>query len=731
MSVASKNLKASYLGGVKLQISRFENKSCHFYLVQPHRTTKQSINHHILLLDVSASMEYAMEELKIRTKLTLQALKIGHNNYVSLIIYSGHDESYRLINAVKCDTTSYKMARVMENLDDQLYTRSITVMSEPLEKAIEIVRTLGGVCNKHHIVLFTDGCLVPNKWSVKEEEAKVMAIAEICHDKGIFFNAVGFGEYYDRQFLKKIVETIGTGNLNHINDIHDFYKTMITLTKNINYKHYFTCDVTNEDYFILNTAQRKRNPEKIQGLANQDAMVMVTFDSPLMIEGKTVPVNDSKLLDEGHKEDFLYALALYHVLNDDIESSELALAQTGDLSAYLSLSNNYSFIEKGNTIYKLSELINYKGKRFSKGKVAIKLTGIEQEPLCLLEILQEILQDNASKLLWDYSYPYKNIGPKTVLIEDQYHFIKPVIGYGAVSDITIASKKLDIGVKVKVEGAVIDEETKLKLDAHIFRDYNLVVNGNINTPFMWCTLSKSLKKKFRKQKLIKFTHKIADEEIITLDLRNVRVTNKRLAKSLPLVSIAHTLYRLEQLRCIQWAIRQCMHNIKPLSTCSTLSKPNKEIMARYRVNASGIYQPREVQYITKENVPYEIYPAKILEWKIDNFPEKSEEGEALAYYQSKITGENSDEALKWLCSELSTIKEEKSNLTYKVNLVRLAHGLGAGILFWEEETVKHKKQMDPVLNMNIVMGETVTVSKKTIDNITLRQDCYTILIKCN
>ena len=113
------NFKVYYLGGEEIQVSEEERKKCNFYSIKTVKEKGKNINHHILLLDVSFSMVNEIEGLKESVKKTLEALKEEKNNYVSAIIYSGHDEAIRILNGVKCDDISYKMADVYGVIDKE------------------------------------------------------------------------------------------------------------------------------------------------------------------------------------------------------------------------------------------------------------------------------------------------------------------------------------------------------------------------------------------------------------------------------------------------------------------------------------------------------------------------------------------------------------------------------------------------------------------------------------
>lgn len=726
------NVGAKFIGKKEIQISELESKICNFYSIKAVYKKNANVNHHILLVDVSGSMSDEIDELKVRLKNTLDSLRKDKNNYVSVILYSGHEETFRIINAVKCDLTSFKMARVYETLEKEIYARGVTVMSEPLEVSLDIVKTLADICNKHHIVLFTDGCLAPTKWDKNSEEDKCFNIANICNEKDIFLDAIGFGQYYDRGFLLELVGRSSTGSFVHIDEITDYYKTITSMCNGVNNKELIEFNISNEDYFIVNDNLRKNKRDTIKVLKNNSENIIVTFDDEITINNKKVKAT-KKIISNEVLEDFFYSLALYHVKNEDIESAEVAIAQTEDIGAYASVANCHSFLEKGKVINLLNKLIEDRDKRFNKGKAKIKIQLPEEEPLCLLEVLKEILEDEESKLLWDYKYKYKRIGMKTKCIEDDYIFNYPKEGYGKITSLTIGSKKLNIGVKVEVGGNVQNINSKLKLDAVVYRDYNILVNGNINTTQLCCQLSKSLKTKFRKEKLIKKTIKTEYDEVCILDLTKLKATNKRLLKLLNQNDLAEYIYEIEVLECKQYAIKNQIdelikNNIVEKSITSNISKEENEVRRIFRVDEKGIYKPIKVCH--EETGEFEIYPATVLEWKVEKFPRKKELEKSLEEYKELRKHEARDD-YEVLSHELYTIKKELNRKRNIVNIIRLSSGLtGKSVFMWEDEFDKPKKETDKTLNMNMVVAEKMTVSMKNVEGITIRQNKYTVLTKC-
>lgn len=729
------NIKTKYIGTKELEISEHNKKICNFYSITEKSNKKPQVTHHIILIDLSLSMTYELPELRKKLDITLDTLRKRKNNYVSVIAYSGHNQCYRLINGVKCDTISYKMANVYETLEKELYSRGLTVISEPLDASIEIATTLFETCQKHNIILFTDGCVVPTKWSCEDEISNCYSLASLCSAKGIFLNAIGFGNFYDKQFLNNLVLKGPGGNFYHISEITDFSKTIINIHDKLYTTSLANCDISNSNYFILNQKTFFSGKNLIKNIDSNKGTTLVVFDEDLNLDNKIISSKRKVNLSPDIESEFLYALTYHHIMNEDIESAEYTISKTGDIFAYNKIANCYSIAEKGYCLKLLQELISNNDKRFKDGKTEIKLTSIEDEPLCLLEILDYILKDSNSKLLWNYSYKYSRIGAKKVKVEDNYKFIYPKFGFGEITAISIGSKKLNIGIKVKIDGQVINTNNNLKLDAHVFREYNLVHNGNINTPTIWCTLSPELRKLLRKNKLIKSPLKTIHGTIYTLDLTKVKSTNKRLLKSLSSDDIATILNEIEVLSCKQWAIKK---HINLISSSDDFKQPyveglSKEIIATradYRVDEKGVYSPLLIEEVAS-NTEYELYKARVLEWKVQGFPKTKTQEEALDYY-SKFISKDKQKSYLDLTNELFKVRDELLLKRNKMNIVRLSCGLSNRSPFlWENEIEKDKREWDKNLNINMIVDDKLTISTKVVNNIKIRQDKFEILTKIN
>ncbi|WP_297436732.1 vWA domain-containing protein [uncultured Clostridium sp.] len=703
------------------------SQKCKFYFIKPAKEITEYINHHILLIDLSESMRDNIDNLKKGIKETLKALKKEENNYVSVILYSG-DEKNIIARTVRCDDISYRMAKVYKIVDDEVYVRENTDLFKGFQNAKELIEELSDENVKQNIILFTDG-YVASAEKFNDNRAKCLSVVEELALKNVSINTIGLGSYYDRSFLREISNLSYEGKFNHIGDIKSFYKTVLLEIKRINNTEKVNITIDNEEYYIISKLEMFKGETTLQTLDMSSNNIVVVFDDNLNINGKIIKPTRKKLLKE-FSDDFSYSLARYYISKEDILNMEKAIKISEDLYVYNMLVNCYSFTEKGQAIEILDTMINDKSKRFKLGKSNIKSE--EDEQLCLLELLQEIMNDNECKLLWNYAYKYKRIGVKEKSVEDEYKFIRPTVGFGNVKSINIGNERLNVGVKVQIDGVVQNEINKLKLDACIFRDYNIVVNGNINTDEIWCVLSKNAKSMLRKEKLIKSIIKIYDKEICVLNIKNLKVANKRISNLLTKNEVAKYLYDIEVLKCEILTLEKFIKDIFTTKVEEVLTKNDMEaikVKQAFRVGAGNIYKPVKVEILS--STEYEFYISKVVDWKIEKFPKTKELKDSLERLKPLIVGDMK-ESYKRVLSKLTELKKEKSYKQNLINIVKISNRLKEKNIFnWDTIETKKKLKSDKELKANMIVGNIVNIGIKEIDGIKVREDYYEVIKKFN
>ena len=703
------------------------NKKCKFYSIKSTKRISDYINHHILLIDLSESMRDSIDSLKKGVKETLKALKKEENNYVSVILYSGEKKNI-IAKTVKCDDISYRISKVYRMIDNEIYVRESTDLFKGLQNAKELVEELADENVKQSVILFTDG-YIASASEFNDNRMKCLSIVKELALMEVAINTIGLGSYYDRDFLREISSLSYEGKFNHIGDVKSFYKVVLLEIQRVNNTQKVDIVIGNDEYYLLSKLEKYHGECTLNCIDMSSNNIVVVFDDDLKINGEVIKPTRKKLL-KVYLEDFSYSLARYYINKDDTLNMERAIKISKDLYVYNMLVNCYSFTEKGQAIEVLDSMISDKSKRFKLGKCEFNCE--KEEAICLLELLQELMNDSQCKLLWDYSYKYKRIGVKEKSIEDKYKFVRPNIGFGEVKSISIGKEKLNIGVKVKIDGVVQNQVNKLKLDACIYRDYNIVVNGNINTDEIWCVLSKNAKSMLRKQKLIKSIIKVYDKEICVLNIKNLKVTNKRIENLLSKEEVAKYLYDIEVIKCDILTLEKFIKDIFTSKVEKDLTKDELEafeVKQAFRVGIDNIYKPVKVETLTTSE--YEFYISKVVDWKIEKFPRTREVKNSLEKLKPMIVGDM-NESHKRVLSKLSKLKAEKDYKQNLINIVKISNRLKEKNMFiWDTVESKKKLRTDRELKANMIVGNIVNIGTKEIDGIIVREDYYEVIKKFN
>jgi len=747
-------MSVKIIGDLDLHISETEKKNVKFITIESDEISNVTVNHHILLADCSMSMRSDLDTLKEKIHETCDALLQIPNSYVSILTYSSHDQTERILSAIKCDEMTYKMNNLHKVIDDKIYIKSLTVISEPLTQAIDICQSLVGVCDKHHIALFTDGCLVPRQWNSSTEVRKCLDVAQYCNKNGIFLNAIGFGQYYDRHFLKELVAEAGNGAVLHIDYVEDYFHIILNAINKVTNDEciQYKIDAINKDenlgnFFNINTSQMKQsmvinsiNPKcNIFALIDTDTFYVNDEEFKSLETAQTLILNNNTV----NTEVFYYSLARYYLQEDDLDNYEFILSLIGDVGLIEDTMNSYSFIEKGNARNKVTECIENPDMRFLKGKVPNLKTLDEKS--CILEILTDIIQDKDSTLLWDMDTPYHRITQKSISNEDTVTFTKNDIQFIPVYNVSIGSEKLNIGIKVKLNGKVTDSISKYSKDACIYRDYNIVNGGNINVPYINAILSNELYAKYEAEGILTSV-KYFDGEIYCykINLEGIKSVNKRILKSKSLTEISQLMNNIADKKCYQWAINQVIKETlgdKTKLHFSDLSVLDKEINTILRISQDGIYTPLSVEKDVTS--PFEIYPAMFVTWSIGRFPEKKVKENYLNMIKQNIInagfnfGKDDDDILDILDNLTHINKNDLKHDEFIVNSIRIASALINKTPFmWDDITDKDKKVTDKILERNMVIGGKVTIRKKLLTDLDdgnklIEEKKWTQLIKCN
>jgi hypothetical protein len=462
------------------------------------------------------------------------------------------------------------------------------------------------------------------------------------------------------------------------------------------------------------------------------------IDGFTWINGRTmtIPKNiepSAELLD-----DFYYSLAKYYLQEEDVDNYEYILGLLGDTGLFESTQNCYSFLEKGNAVNKVAEAYENKALRFAKGRKPIDSTSAS-EKLCVLEILDRIMQDKDSMLYWDLQTPYRRITQATVSDESRLKFIRDENGLIPVANLSVGSEKLNIGIKVKISGVVKDMVSGLTKEASVYRDFNLINSGNVNVGFINCKLSEELYQDLFMEGILEVNKQysfVGGVTIYKINLEGIKSANKRILKSMSMTQIFEYLKSIEDLKCRQHALNKLVKEVlgdkDRIEFSDKLSFEEVELRKLFNIDENGIYVPEHVEKDEVSN--FEIYPAIFSTWSI-KFPDKKIKEQYYNQYFSQVKiQEGNKESYDKLSKMLSEVKSELAKKNFAVNCSRIASSvMNKSPFVWTTEVEKDKKKTDKILQQNMIVTGKVRVSSKVFEDTQdiLEQHRWIELIKCS
>ena len=179
------------------------------------QSTTMSVDcmHHIQVLDRSGSMWADIDDLIENVKDTIRFIPDG--DYVSIIWFSGADQCNVLIKGAQKNDSLYAL------LDTLKSTLGVTCFSTPMKEVGNIINDLKPICPNFSVTVFTDGQPVV-AWGTEEEIRRTLEAIDVWKDDVLALNTIGYGNYYDQDFLKQMSAKTTFGQFIHSSLIGDY-----------------------------------------------------------------------------------------------------------------------------------------------------------------------------------------------------------------------------------------------------------------------------------------------------------------------------------------------------------------------------------------------------------------------------------------------------------------------------------------------------------------------------
>ena len=680
------------LGRKQLRLTPQLTRTCYFYKIGNHQK-RNNLLHTVLLIDGSASMLPYLEDLKQIVHETIHQLNVSHK--LSILLFGNEFEDDWLVNQefiIDKDLLTEELhKRLEERCGDEW-----TVLSSALETTFAML-TKQKDKEEIQLIVVTDGHLYPSSHSIVVEQSRCYGWMLDLAKQHVMTHIVGIGTY-NLNFLTWLATTSRTGDFYPYQNLKT-YRTHFKQWKSSLKKgaHQEIC-LFNKDYFLMAQTLHLHQPKQLLTLPQ----LVVTFDETLKLEQQEVPASADEVSKE-IEQHFKLAYGYYLIKQRQIDDASFLLQET----------ELFPIIHQGYSINEISRsLASINQARYTRQALRVQ----SFIPLSVFELIQMILDDSFSQLYYknEARFPIKqDDGRVTFTAHDKLYF--PII------QVRASTTKQNVTFTVKVEGVAKQNQTDLKLDCYIFREYFLIEGGNLKLQTLACRLSPTLRKRFVALKLIsgQLNH---ESEIDLIDLSRLKLTHFQCFSSDISQMMAQQLYELEQLTLRQQVLKTLISTNQSTFRLDKhqIDESINRIRSQYHVSPSGLFIPR-----VKSNAlaKRDAYDESFTKWSIENFPKQSEWQRLYENIQQQVLM-SQENPLQLLYTRLNETKKQRLILQNKIYLLRIQSQLcGQPIFYWDEVYEREVKKQGQ--HTHLTTGKMLT-SKQKIGEIVVCENKYYI-----
>ena len=680
------------LGRKQLRLTPQLTRTCYFYKIGNHQK-RNNLLHTVLLIDGSASMLPYLEDLKQIVHETIHQLNVSHK--LSILLFGNEFEDDWLVNQefiIDKDLLTEELhKRLEERCGDEW-----TVLSSALETTFAML-TKQKDKEEIQLIVVTDGHLYPSSHSIVVEQSRCYGWMLDLAKQHVMTHIVGIGTY-NLNFLTWLATTSRTGDFYPYQNLKT-YRTHFKQWKSSLKKgaHQEIC-LFNKDYFLMAQTLHLHQPKQLLTLSQ----LVVTFDETLKLEQQEVPASADEVSKE-IEQHFKLAYGYYLIKQRQIDDASFLLQET----------ELFPIIHQGYSINEISRsLAAINQARYTRQALRVQ----SFIPLSVFELIQMILDDSFSQLYYknEARFPIKqDDGRVTFTAHDKLYF--PII------QVRASTTKQNVTFTVKVEGVAKQNQTDLKLDCYIFREYFLIEGGNLKLQTLACRLSPTLRKRFVALKLIsgQLNH---ESEIDLIDLSRLKLTHFQCFSSDISQMMAQQLYELEQLTLRQQVLKTLISTNQSTFRLDKhqIDESINRIRSQYHVSPSGLFIPR-----VKSNAlaKRDAYDESFTKWSIENFPKQSEWQRLYENIQQQVLM-SQENPLQLLYTRLNETKKQRLILQNKIYLLRIQSQLcGQPIFYWDEVYEREVKKQGQ--HTHLTTGKMLT-SKQKIGEIVVCENKYYI-----
>lgn len=440
--------------------------------------------HHIQVLDRSGSMWADIDDLIENVKDTIRFIPDG--DYVSIIWFSGADQCNVLIKGAQKNDSLYAL------LDTLKSTLGVTCFSTPMKEVGNIINDLKPICSNFSVTVFTDGQPVV-AWGTEEEIRRTLEAIDVWKDDVLALNTIGYGNYYDQDFLKQMSAKTIFGQFIHssmISDYADIFSHNYEITADLvmttvevvspgSEVMYLTSKLATKSAAGLKTRalDKRKNQFVVIGPDNSDFDFLVGNDAYSTVGLKEIPsASITPIM-------YAYAYTSYYEGNRK-QSLDIIAKVLHDKNLVDELKNAFTYDEVGVATKALKSAVFSTKYRMLAGECSDDYVVADDAP-CLMDVLGIIL--NSEDSYYKYATEYSRIGKKVVDTFNLFHRNKDEEVLTPANDLVFNKSRLNVSIRSVINGTVSlnpKQAAKVGLPAElpskIYRNQTLIKDGTPN-----------------------------------------------------------------------------------------------------------------------------------------------------------------------------------------------------------------------------------------------------------
>jgi hypothetical protein len=608
---------------------------------------RPGVNHTVLVLDCSGSMAGYIEDVSNDSQ--KYVAEFPKKDYVSVIVFSGHRDSKLIAGPVQCTESGRKL--VIAAIQREVRVMSTTVFSEPLALTLTTAKKLLEKNVMHNAVLFTDGCAIPDLWTREEEQRKSLNIAHELRKFGAVVSVVGYGVYYDSQFINLLMAAAdNTGVFRHISEIEDFGPAMQTalnafeLTTPASFDLIFTPSEGKAGRVFKTTPEVALVGEygmvATRGFYNGEVAFFVELTKECahlkvegLLDGESVKLDlEADELSTQSAEEYTRLKGAHAFLTGDRKTAAELFRNVNDTLMADKAASAYTDREQREASDTFRQY--FRNKKFIGA--GLKPEGQNH---CVLNVLRTLIEDTGNVVFLGKG-AYKRSGELTHdprVIESPHGRTLRVVGYVSKDD------RFNFSVKCLKDIKVLPENLQGQpVDMKEWHTYNIILDGNLHTPELEAVLTKASFDELQSAGVISAKDKYAPTKTHTINLRGMKMISSAWANPTAL-GLVPLLKEKAELLAEQTALNaQCK-----ATTPASLKKDD----GIYRRNGKKV-----------EGVPQEFYSADCVEIELPKYKAKS-------YDCSRLTFEQADERVKEVRQRLVVVRNIIRSVTFAMDKV--------------------------------------------------------------